>query len=734
MIRMTLSKRPRKAKKDEAKEVSPTSDTSSKDKVKTNRVSSDRGGVSVGRDVWNSSIKTTYKTYQTNVQITSDKLSLELLELLKQKKGMHILYPPNSNFTGRDKLLADLRADLQLTPIKALTGLGGIGKTQLALEYSYHHQDDYDIVWWMHSELSSTLLDDYALMASTLKLPGWDTGDLNLLASATRSFLETHSRWLLVFDNAQGPEDIKPYLPHGGRGHVIITSRNPVWGSLARSMVVSKFERSESVKFLCKRTGQEDKKAADELAEALGDLPLALEQAGAYMETTAKPLAEYLRAFQERELKMLAKGKPSDYPDTVAKTWRISFEAVEKEYPAAIGFLQLFSYLAPDDIPLEYLIKGSGQLPDSISSVLQDEDGRDEALAALRRYSLISIRSDKISVHRLVQAVTRDAMNIQEQKVWAGTAVKLLDDAFPKDHIDNVESWPECSDLLPHALAAAGYAEELDVEPEATGRLLNESGLYLQMRGEFVEARDVLKRSLEIREKALGPDHPDVAWSLNYIGEVLNAQADLEGAMKYHKGALKIREKALGPDHPDVAWSLNNIGVVLRKQGDPKGAREYHEKALKIWEKANGGPEHRHVAWAINNIGLALLDLGELQEARKYLEIALKIKEKVYGPDSPDVSMSLNDIGEVLNAQGDLEGAMKYHKGALKIREKALGPDHPDVAWSLQKIGLILQSLRDYEAARKCYERALKICQEKLGPDHPSTGTVANNLKSLSQD
>jgi tetratricopeptide (TPR) repeat protein len=705
-----------------------------------------------------------------------------LMHVPEQKKisdkiAIHIPYTRNANFTGRDTLLADLQAALQsgdkvaLTHVKALTGLGGIGKTQLALEYSYRYQDDYNIVWWLRSELSSTLLDDYARLAVSLKLPGWDSGDLNLMAGAAKSFLETHPRWLLVFDNAQDPQDIKPYLPHGGGGHVIITSRNPNWGNLARSMTVSKFERSESVEFLCKRTGQEDRMAADELAEALGDLPLALEQAGAYMETMAKPLGEYLKAFQERKLVVLAKGKPSDYPETVATTWNISLEEVQ-EYPGAVEFLQLFSYLAPDDIPLTYLIKGSGHLPDSIASILKDEDRRDEALAALRRYSLIGISGDMISVHRLVQAVTRNNLALQKRKELAGSAIKLLNDLFPKDHLDNVQSWSECSVLLPHVLAAAGHGEELDVEPEAAGHLLNESGLYLLTRGEFAEARATLERALKIDEQVYGPDHPDVARDVNNLGLVLHDQGNLEDARKCYERALKINELVYGPDHPSVARDVNNLGSVLKDLGDLQEARKCYERGLKIDEQVYG-PDHPNVAMRVNNLGMALKDLGDLEGARKYLERALKIDELAYGPDHPNiardannlgtvlsaqddlegaikcferahkideqvygpdhfnVAINANNIGMVLQAQGDLEGAKRYLKRALKIDEQVYGPDHPSVARDVNNIGGVLKDQGDLEGARECYKKALKIFQDRLGEDHPSTKTVRGNLESI---
>ena len=433
-----------------------------------------------------------------------------------------------------------------------------------------------------------------------------------------------------------------PHLPRGG-GHVIITSRNPNWGNLARSMVVSKFERSKSIEFLFKRTSQQDRKAADDLAEALGDLPLALEQAGAYMETTAKPLDEYLKAFQERRLEVLAKGKPSDYPKTVATTWDISFQAVQEGYPVASELLRLFSYLAPDDITLGYLTKGSGHLPDKVASVLRVEDGLDEALAALRRYSLISINGDRVSVHRIVQAVTRDNLALQEQRAWAGAAVKLLNDQFPEDHIDNVQTWQECSILLPHAMAAAEHARELGVELEATSRLLNESGLYLQTLGEFVAARSALERALKIDEKVYGKDHPEVAIKVNNLGLVLQDLGKLQEARKLYERALKIDEKVYGKDHPSVAIKVNNLGLVLQDLGKLQEARKLYERALKIDEKVYG-KDHPSVAIKVNNLGSLLQDLGKLQEARKLYERALKIFREVLGEDHPSTKTVRNNL------------------------------------------------------------------------------------------
>lgn len=582
-----------------------------------------RGGVAIGGDVQQSIIITGDGTTFT--------LTAEALKLLMTKKAIHILYPRNVNFTGRESILTDMRSALDsggnvaLTHVKALTGLGGIGKTQLALEYSYRYQDDYDIVWWLRSEQSSVLLDDYARMAWSLDLEGEDVRDPEFLAGKVKSFLETHSRWLLVFDNAQDVQSLRPYLPNCRGGHMIITSRNPIWGNLARTIEVSKFERSESVKFLLNRTGQGSRKAADELAEALGDLPLALEQAGAYMDANKKPLDEYLKSFQERRLEVLAKSKPSDYPDTVATTWDISFQAVGKDYPVARELLQLFSYLAPDDIPLPYIVKDSGYLPDNVSSVLEDEDRRDEALAALMRYSLISRSGDKISMHRLVQAVTRNCMGKDDKKMWAEMAFKLMDEAFSYDPED-YRTWDACSALLPHAKASADYAE--DMGAAINGHLLNQIGLYLKDRAEHLGSMSAiyaLGKFPEIDEDTLGTDHPYVLMMVKNMDPDLLFKGDIDGAKEY---------------------IVNNMRLVLRVQNGLKDAKKHIERALRIDEQVYG-PKHPNVARDVNNLGEVLQDLGDRSEAKKCFERALEIFLEVLGENHALTRKAANNLNSL---------------------------------------------------------------------------------------
>jgi tetratricopeptide (TPR) repeat protein len=541
----------------------------------------------------------------------------------------------NPNFTGREEMLAELRAALASGQAAALTqaihGLGGVGKTQLAIEYAYRHRADYSVVWWVRAEEPAALAGDYAALAAALDLPQKEAREQAVIVEAVRRWLEANTGWLLVFDNAGEPADVRGYLPQFG-GHVIITSRNPAWGAVARPLGVQVFERPTSVEFLLKRTGDADREAAGKLAEALGDLPLALEQAAAYIEATGESVSGYLRMFRERRAELLKRPSPTS-DSTVATTWEMSSQEVERRSPPAAALLNLCAFLAPDDIPLD-IVQEAPELPEPLAEAVANAVQFDDAIAALRRFSLVSRSGATLSVHRLVQAVTRERMAEEARKRWAAAAARAVNRAFPLES-DDVRTWPACSRLLPHALAAADQCEPLNMATDQTDRLLNQAGVYLKGRAEFARARACFERALKIAEAAYGPEHPEVASDVSNLGGVLHDQGDLAGARACYERALKIGEATYGPDHPNVAACVNNLGSVLRDQGELAGARACCERALKIDEAAYGR-DHPTVAIRVNNLGGVLKALGDLPGARACAERALGIFRKFLGEGHPN--------------------------------------------------------------------------------------------------
>ncbi len=633
--------------------------------------------------------------------------------------------PRNPDFTGREEELTALRESLleggTAALMQAITGLGGVGKTQLATEYAYRHREDYDHILWVQSEEPAQLADDFAGLAKLLDLPEQDEQDQGVVTQAVCQWLARNGRWLLVFDNVPHPDSLKGYRPEEGHGHVIITSRDPHWTGVAKPLRVEVWPPDESLAFLDLRLGRTDEAAA-ELAKELGHLPLALAQAAAYIKNSGTSLEDYLKLYRERREELWKDEKPPrEYPETVGTTWSIAFAAARKEEPAAAKLLNLCAFLAPDDIPRDLLAK-----------VIDDPLALNRAITALGHYSLITADEDALSLHRLVQAVTRDRLSDEEQKQWAGAAVRLLDTMFPF-HPDDPATWEESGRLLSHALAVARHAADAEVGIASAARLFNDAGLYLRVRADFVGAKAAHEQALAIDERVLGPDHPNVAIRVNNLAQILQDLGDLKGARAHFERALTIWEKAYDPEDPWIAIAANNLGRVLQEMGDLEGAKAHFERALAIFEQAHG-KEHPQVAGAANNLGLVLQDMGDLKGAEKHLERALVLLEGAYGKEHPQVATAVGNLGLMFRNMGDLEGAKAYLERALAIDESTYGPDHPDVANAVDNLGGVLGAMGDVSGARECRARALTILEQAYGKEHPRVAIAANNLGSVCID
>ena len=655
----------------------------------------------------------------------------------------NIPYNRNPSFTGRDQLLDDLRTALTSGQPAALTqvvtGLGGVGKTQTAVEYAYRFAMEYEIVWWIRAEEPTKLALDYAALASELKLAEKDAAEqldpearASAIIKAVRRWLDQHGGWLLIFDNAKGPTDLRTYLPRGATGHVIVTSRNPNWQGMS-ALPVEPMERIESVNFLLKRTRSVNDPAISSLAEALGDLPLALEQAGAYIEETQCSIAAYLALFRENSQRLL--GRPArDYQETVATTWNVSFEQVQRESPEAENLLSLCAFLAPDEIPLQVLIisKGIKHLPASLAKAIKDPLVFNEVVASLLRYSLVKVSGDRLlSVHRLVQAVGRARLRDADMRTWARIAVLLLSEAFQFDSVDD-GTWPACSTLLPHALAATEHAQVLRVAYAATGRLLTAVGKYSVGRAEFAKVKAAFEQALQIDDDFHGPNHPTVAKDATNLGFLLKNQGELPGAKAYFERALKINLKRYGGGDPKVALSLNNLGIILKDLGCLEQAQREFERALKINEESYG-PEHPEVAANLNNLGYLLKDQGDMDGALAYFERALKINEAARRVDPHSVVANLNNIGIIRKDKGDTDGAQEYFERALRISEASYDPNHPEIATNLNNLGYLMKNKGDIESARSYFKRALAVYEAAYGRNHPNVVRTRKNISSLNK-
>jgi tetratricopeptide (TPR) repeat protein len=515
-----------------------------------------------------------------------------------------------------------------------------------------------------------------------------------------------------------------------------VTSRNPAWGALAQPIQVEVLDRVEAVALLLRRTPDKDQVAAGELAEQLGDLPLALEQAAAYLEQTGMPLATYLAAYQRRRQQVLAKGRPVAYHGQVDTTWQLS---IDRLAPAGIELLELCAFLAPEAIPLELFTAAPNRLPAALATAVAEDGelGIQEAAGACYRYSLIARDHTGIRVHRLVQQVVRAQLAGQDRRARTATGVELLAAAFPPaNELRDPACWPRCAQLLPHALAAADHAQAAGVAAATTASVLRRAGSYLHVRrrAEYAAARELLERALDVYQTAVDADNdPEVADILHSLGFVLRDQGDLTGARTQLEHALSIREATLGPDHVEVGLTLETLGRVLRDQGELADARAQLERADAILTAALG-PDHRWVGRNLDYLGLVLRDAGDLAGAHAQLEHALMIQEAALGPEHPWVGRILGNLGAVRRDQGDLVGGRADLERALTIYEAAFGPDHPHVGGILENLGRLLHAQGDLAGARVHLERALIIFETAVGPNHPWVGGTLHSLGQVLRD
>ncbi len=584
----------------------------------------------------------------------------------------------NPNFTGRTGELDTIRTGLgggSTMTVQAVHGLGGVGKTQTVIEYAHRYATDYNLVWWINAEQSSLITGQLAALAEPLGLP--PAPEPEIAVRAVGAELRRRQRWLLVFDNAEDLAHIRSVLP-GGAGHVLITTRRGGFGYLGPVLDLDVLPRLEAIALLRRRAPALTDEQANVLAERLGDLPLALEQAAAYLEQTQLPPADSLHLLTTRAADLLGRGRVVDHQHTIATLWSCSFDQLRAAQPAAVQLLGLCAWLAPEPIPLDLFTDHPEQLPAPLNEVAGDPLAFAETVGALVDYSLVRRTDAGLVLHRLVQAVIRQPGPAQPDDPHPLPVVLGLLRADPPEEISTApQNWPRWRHLLPHVLTATAHHDDANpTAASATSWLLDHAATYQRTHGQPGTARPLQERALRLAETAYGPDHPHVAATLNNLARVLRDLGEPAAARPLCERALRIREIAYGPDHPHVAGTLNNLAWVLRELGEPATARPLCERALRLAETAYGRNDPR-VANTLNHLAVALRELDEPGAARPLCERALRINETAYGRNHPHVAATLNNLASVLHDLGEPSAARLLLERALHINETAYGPDHP---------------------------------------------------------
>jgi hypothetical protein len=585
---------------------------------------------------------------------------------------------------GREELLTELGARLTSDDgagprLVALCGLGGAGKTSVALEFAHRQLDDVTVAWQFSAENPAVMTAGFGELAAQL---GADRGDPVAAVHAVLAVRLTP--WVLVFDNAPDRNSVARFVPPAGSGRVLITSRNQIWPP-GQSLDIPVLDSEVGGEFLVNRTGDLDRRAAAELASELGGLPLALEQAAAYVQASGESMAGYLSVFRRRRADLLDRGEPTGYSQTVATTWRLAFEDLQQAAPGAAGLLQLLAFCAPEAIPLRLLLKPRPRLAAQLRSevapvlvpLLEDELVANDAIRALRRYSLISPPADgSVSVHRLVQAVTVDQMAAELASQWRQAAVALIEAVIPDD-TDLPGTWPTCAVLLPHAQAV--------LDPTSDG--MRQIARYLGYSGAYPAARDLFHVIADayIEHDAYGPEHRDTLAVRANLARWTGEAGDPIRARGQLTALLRTVERMLGLEHPDTLTTRSHLASWTGRSGDAAGARDRLAALLPVIERVLG-PEHPDTLLVRNNLAYWTGRSGDRAGARDQLTTLLARRQRVLGPEHPDTLLTRNNLARWTGEAGDAAEARDQLTTLLPIRERVLGPEHPDTRYAREDL------------------------------------------------
>jgi tetratricopeptide (TPR) repeat protein len=468
-----------------------------------------------------------------------------------------------------------------------VSGLGGIGKTALALGYLVEYGPTYKLIAWIEAERPELIPSQYRALVMNYK--GQELSEEDAVHAVKAIFAETDG-WLMVFDNATTPEALASYLP-AGNGRTLVTTRNQSWSPNQTVLVqIDKLPHQEVVGWMAEALPGSQASDLEGIASRLDGLPLAIVQALAYI--SARPgetAASYLSKLKTKEGRydLLKAKQPPNYPQPVATTWDIATDFLAEQVPMALELLRYLAYMDPNALPIDLL---DGLLPG------QDLPGLLEALSNL---GMIRSSSTQVSLHRLVQDVTRWPLGPDQEatylKTWASHLNNVAPD--PRDH----QHIPWFVDLAPQLLSLADHLEALDLNPPEFGEVANSCGISLRIGAALQTALTILERALRIFEVAYGADHPHVAITLTNLGIVHRELGHHQRAVELYERALRIDEAVYGPDHPGVASTLTNLGVVHRVLGHHQSAVELYERALRIDEAAYG-PDHPDTVMARRNL------------------------------------------------------------------------------------------------------------------------------------
>ena len=660
-----------------------------------------------------------------------------------------IPYSRNPFFTGREDILQQLHATLTyedttlLSHSYTLSGLGGIGKTQTVIKYAYRYANDYITTFWIDAETYESIVSSIITIAILLNLPEKQEQEREKIVATVIRWFSNHRHWLLIIDNVEDPVLVKRILPPARYGAILFTSRRQSLGLTAHILNLEPMLPEEGIRFLLCRAGlfdpivlphslpPENVSTAQEIAKIMDGLPLALDQAGAYIEAAQCSLSDYLHLFQASQLRLLnERDHWADHPLSVTKTFALVFENLEQNNPSAIGILTACAFLAPEAIPETLFIEGNAYSMPTLRMFRNDHFQFNAALKALLSYSLIqrNITTHTITIHRLVQIVLKERIDDTIQRQWAEQTIQALNHMFPDGN--DLPKWSDCQLYISHALICAQLISQWEITTAHAIRLLHQSGIYLLERAHYTQAEMLIRKALDMVIQMRGIGHIETVKSLISLAKLNRICGRYEQAESLYQEALAIYEQHLGVEHPDVGYCLNGLGLLSFNQGYYEKAELFLQRALTIYEQ-HLGVEHLKTGYCLNDLALLYSDQGRYEQAEPLYRRTLTIYEQHLGPEHPETALSTSNIARLYIELGRYREAESLCQRALTIYEQHLGPEHPETAQPLSILARLYIELGRYREAESLCQRAVAIYKQYLGAEHIYTAGSLSNLAKV---
>ncbi|WP_459799418.1 FxSxx-COOH system tetratricopeptide repeat protein [Herbidospora sp. RD11066] len=642
--------------------------------------------------------------------------------------------PRNNTFTGRSTALETLRDQLvgitrtvpQPQQTIALHGLGGVGKTQVALEYAHRFRADYDLVWWISAEQPDLINSALAELATKLSIR---FGDSVLAgAEAAREALRIgQMRWLLVFDNARDPEQLQEHLP-GGTGHVLVTSRNRSWADVATPLEVDVFSEEESLEHFNRRVPALDREGALAIAEELGHLPLAIEQAAAWLAETAVPASAYLTQLKQ-SAELLLNEPPRGYPLPVAQTWNISLAQLKERSPAAVRLLQLCAFFAPEPISQELIYSD-----EMMRALLQYDPGlRGEKVMIGRlirevtRFALAKVdpATNTIQLHRLVQTVIRNQMTTEEIETTSHEVHHILVGARPrKGEVDDPANWPRYDIIWPHLLPS----EAENCMEEDTRKLLIDRVRYYNRRGQYTNALNLGQRLADFWETKFGQVERQRLSMLYNVGNAHRWLGQTQTALQLSEWTLENQRSLLGDDHPHTLLTRGTLGADLRARGEFEKALGLDRETYELWRDLYG-EDYDKTLNAANNLAVSYRLIGDCFSARDLDQDTYDRMNRVLGPMHLDTLSTAQNLGRDLRETGLYIESAEWLTHTIAKYKEGVDDDHIELLTAEKSLSASLRKAGRQEDAFVTARRVAERFEQRY-PSHPETPAALLELAS----